>query len=233
MGFFFLGALLGPLIGPIIGGFINQYWGWRVMFYILSGLGFTMWILIMLFLPETLAKKDTKLKVKDILMLPIAPLLMLRNLAVVLVNIQGGVMYATLYMLISVIPRVYDKYYHLDSATTGLTYLPYALGTICGSFTGGRLTDFVLRVAHAKTKSSQEPDAKVSPEHRLWSGMIGNITAPIGLLLFGWLVQSNVSTWFTFFGLFIGNFLFLIVSSGIFSFNLFHSSYYILSRCFS
>ncbi|KAG1180220.1 hypothetical protein G6F70_000391 [Rhizopus microsporus] len=55
MGFFLLGPLIGPVIGPIAGGYINQYIGWRFIFWILCALGGLIFILILFFVPETSA----------------------------------------------------------------------------------------------------------------------------------------------------------------------------------
>ena len=54
MGWFFMGPLIGPIIGPIIGGYMNQYVGWRSIFYLLAGIGVVFEILIVFLLPETL-----------------------------------------------------------------------------------------------------------------------------------------------------------------------------------
>ncbi|KAG2226672.1 hypothetical protein INT45_001019 [Circinella minor] len=55
MGLFFLGPLIGPVVGPIAGGYINQYLGWRHIFWTLGGMGVLVLFLMLFFLPETSA----------------------------------------------------------------------------------------------------------------------------------------------------------------------------------
>lgn len=61
MGIFYLGPLCGPLLGPIAGGALSQVWGWRSTQYFLAIYGGATWVMLLLFLPETLAK--TKIEV--------------------------------------------------------------------------------------------------------------------------------------------------------------------------
>lgn len=53
-GLFSMGQMLGTVIGPVIGGIISQYLSWRWIFWILLMIGGLLFILIGLFLPETL-----------------------------------------------------------------------------------------------------------------------------------------------------------------------------------
>ncbi|KAH8804390.1 putative bicyclomycin resistance protein [Xylogone sp. PMI_703] len=48
-----VGPIIGPTLGPIIGGAISQYYGWRYIFVVLTGLALVMLAFIVVFLPET------------------------------------------------------------------------------------------------------------------------------------------------------------------------------------
>ena len=48
-----LGVTLGPAIGPIIGGILTQFLGWRSTFWFLAIFAGVMYILVLVFLPET------------------------------------------------------------------------------------------------------------------------------------------------------------------------------------
>ncbi|KAI7900386.1 major facilitator superfamily domain-containing protein [Cokeromyces recurvatus] len=53
-GIFSMGQMLGPVIGPVLGGIIAEYLSWRWIFWILLIVGASFFIVIFLFLPETL-----------------------------------------------------------------------------------------------------------------------------------------------------------------------------------
>ncbi|CAG9984186.1 unnamed protein product [Clonostachys byssicola] len=53
-GFFNLGPMLAPCIGPAIGGVLSEHLGWRSIFWFLAIFSAACFILILLFLPETL-----------------------------------------------------------------------------------------------------------------------------------------------------------------------------------
>jgi multidrug resistance protein len=53
-GMFNLGPMLAPCIGPAIGGALSQHLGWRSIFWFLAGFSGACFVLLLLFLPETL-----------------------------------------------------------------------------------------------------------------------------------------------------------------------------------
>ncbi|KAH8816098.1 major facilitator superfamily domain-containing protein [Xylogone sp. PMI_703] len=56
LGFANVGALLGPTIGPIIGGVLNQFLGWRSIFWFLVILSGVVFVAVLVLLPETCRK---------------------------------------------------------------------------------------------------------------------------------------------------------------------------------
>jgi len=59
MSMFYLGPLLGPLLSPIIGGILAEKFGWRSTMWFISAYGFLILVLLILLLPETLARRRT------------------------------------------------------------------------------------------------------------------------------------------------------------------------------
>ena len=57
MSFIVLVMTLAPLVAPLIGGYVALWFGWRGIFWSLALLGLAACILVMLFIPETLAKE--------------------------------------------------------------------------------------------------------------------------------------------------------------------------------
>ncbi|KAI6091851.1 putative MFS transporter [Hypoxylon rubiginosum] len=53
LGFAAMGVTLGPALGPVIGGLIDQYLGWRWIFWFLTILSGTLFFILFTFLPET------------------------------------------------------------------------------------------------------------------------------------------------------------------------------------
>ncbi|CEJ00688.1 hypothetical protein RMCBS344292_14738 [Rhizopus microsporus] len=54
MGVYSMLTQLGPLLGPFLGGLISQTLGWRWIFWILAIMSILLWIVLVIFLPETL-----------------------------------------------------------------------------------------------------------------------------------------------------------------------------------
>ncbi|KAI1097548.1 MFS general substrate transporter [Jackrogersella minutella] len=53
LGYAAMGVTLGPALGPVIGGLIDQYLGWRAIFWFLTILSGVLFITLFVFLPET------------------------------------------------------------------------------------------------------------------------------------------------------------------------------------
>ncbi|ODQ63320.1 MFS general substrate transporter [Nadsonia fulvescens var. elongata DSM 6958] len=53
-GWYYLGPLAGPLISPVIGGLLTQRWGWRSTQWFCTILSGCIFLMILVFLPETL-----------------------------------------------------------------------------------------------------------------------------------------------------------------------------------
>ena len=53
MGYTLAGSLVGPAIGPVLGGILSQFLGWRAIFWFLTILGASFFIVFAIFFPET------------------------------------------------------------------------------------------------------------------------------------------------------------------------------------
>ncbi|KAI9230795.1 MAG: major facilitator superfamily domain-containing protein [Piptocephalis tieghemiana] len=197
MGLFFMGPLIGPVIGPIIGGYMNEYVGWRSIFYFLCGLGGATTLVILFLLPETFPAKRLKRLYPDITLpkkrrlSPLDSLKLLRFPTVTMTIFYVSVVYGSLYLLTTELPRVFASLYHLSSSNIGLTYLASGCGNIAGSLIGGRMTDWVARRVRKKQEGTEREGEKVPSEVRLLSAHVGSILLPVTMIAYGWIIEKG------------------------------------------
>lgn len=140
-------------VGPLIGGFLSDAAGWRWLYWIQLIFAGVVWILITFTLPETytptiLAARAKKLRKEtgendhvteqDLDMRPmrerlgiflIRPFqLLFRELIVLLISLYMSVLYGLLYMFFVAFPIIYQKGKGYSAGTTGLMFIPVAVG---------------------------------------------------------------------------------------------------------
>ncbi|RKP12629.1 major facilitator superfamily domain-containing protein [Piptocephalis cylindrospora] len=197
MGLFFMGPLIGPIIGPIIGGYMNEYLGWRYIFYFLCGLGGLTTLVIFFLLPETFPAKRLKRLHPEISfpkkkrLGPIDALKLLRFPTVAMTIFYVSVVYGSLYLVTTEIPRTFANLYHLSSSSIGLTYLASGCGNVGGALLGGRMTDWMTRRAQRKQEGTPNEGKPVPSEVRLLSAHVGSILLPASLIGYGWIIQKS------------------------------------------
>ncbi|ESK88355.1 major facilitator superfamily [Moniliophthora roreri MCA 2997] len=169
-GIFQSGPLLGPSIGPVIGGLLAGSLGWRSIFWFLcisSGVAF---ILIILFLPETLRAivGDGSIQ-PPIYLRPVIPILgrrkkqatgaaqdqalppkkafknpfaLLKHLDITILLIFNGWIVAVYYAVTATISTVFASAYpFLNETDIGLCFLSIGGGMLAGSVLSGQFLD--------------------------------------------------------------------------------------------
>ncbi|KAJ5963781.1 MFS transporter [Penicillium vulpinum] len=200
LGWFYLGTLIGPLVAPIVGGALQIWLGWRSNLYFMAIFTFSMAILILLALPETLVKTPTEKSAEPSLSWPekvqrdvVAPLPKLKLLLVPSIALSVcyvSICFASLYCFNTTLPYAYSAPpYNFSSIEVGLCYISNCLGYAIGSVAGGQLSDAKLR------KYQLTHDGEVNPVERLKTVWYGVGFVPVGLLLYGWLVEYQLF-WF-------------------------------------
>ncbi|KIK59871.1 hypothetical protein GYMLUDRAFT_169012 [Collybiopsis luxurians FD-317 M1] len=170
-GFYSLGPMLGPAFGPVIGGALSDGLGWRSIFWFLCIASGLACMVMLLFLPETLRQivGDGSILPSPIYRpwIPIIgrnhasatsdyptpprkkfknPLLLFKNLDIVMLLLFNGIVYAVYYAVTASISSLFaDIYPFLNDTTIGLCYLAIGVGTAVGSAGTGKLLDWDFR----------------------------------------------------------------------------------------
>ncbi len=137
MGIFGVAPLIGPIIGPPLGGLIEALVGWRGIFYVLAGAGAVILVIVTLGLPETLDRQKAPRNRPH----PLESLTHLRLRPIALWALLAGVMFGTMYTILTLMPGYLDEEHGLEPFKIGLVMIPFGLGSLSGTLVGGRAAD--------------------------------------------------------------------------------------------
>ncbi|KAH7149370.1 major facilitator superfamily domain-containing protein [Dactylonectria estremocensis] len=197
MSIFYLGPLLGPLIAPVIGGVVTQEFGWQATMWFLSIYGLVVLLMILFFLPETLARRKTeepapavqteelqrmrtidsaKEKTKRFtnslrryLIDPLGVILYLRYPPVLITVMIAAIAFGSLYVANIAIQQKFSRPpYNYGELIIGLLYIPSGLGYIMASLLGGKWIDNIMaREARKANRYDEKGKLIYFPEDRL------------------------------------------------------------------
>lgn len=211
MAAFSAAPFIGPAIGPLVGGFLSDAKGWRWLYWIQLILAAFVWILITFTVPETyaptiLAKRAKKLREQDkeyyteqdldlrplgerMKMFLLRPFqLLFGELIVFLLSLYMSVLYGLLYMFFVAYPIIFQDGKGYSAGTTGLMFIPLAIGVVASAFCAPIVNRQYLRI-------SQRHGGKPPAEVRLIPMMISCWAIPIGLFIFAWTSYPRLSFW--------------------------------------
>lgn len=204
MAAFSAAPFIGPAIGPLAGGFLSDAVGWRWLYWLHLILAFIVWVLITFTVPETyaptiLARRAKRMRAEtgesdhvteqDLDKRPfgermriflVRPFqLLFGELIVFLISLYMSVLYGLLYMFFVAYPIVFQKGKGYSASTTGLMFIPLAVGVVVSAFCSPWVNDHYRRLiaSHAGLPP---------PELRLIPMMISCWCIPIGLFIFAW-----------------------------------------------
>ncbi|CAO3635094.1 unnamed protein product [Cunninghamella blakesleeana] len=192
MSVFLLGVILGPSFGPLVGGYVNQYLGWRWIFYIKTIIGGVITLLNIFFLKETLYIDPNVERPKGIARFKFNPFTSLRILLTkegFLASLSQAVAFGWFYLLVTAMPVVFGKIYHFTTGSVGLSFLASGVGNCLGTIVAGMLSDRVYNLQKRRN------NGVAKPEFRLTAVYIGIPFVVLGLLLFGWFIQVGTYHW--------------------------------------
>ena len=122
---------VAPIVAPSIGGFISTHFGWRVIFFMLAGIGLLMFRMVYTILPESWQPDHrVSLKLNHVLE---GYLNVFADRKFLTFTLTGGLVYAGLFAYISGAPFVFMKIFGLSESQFGLVFSMNAAGLIGGS----------------------------------------------------------------------------------------------------
>ncbi|KAI0164405.1 MFS general substrate transporter [Hypoxylon sp. FL1284] len=219
MGYFYLGPLMGPLLAPIIGGALAEGFGWRSTMWFLTAYGALVFVLVLFFVPETLAKrkpapaatqpsteglsrvsttrsvKQAAVSIKRCLVDPLQIIMYLRFPAVAITVYYAAVTFGSLYVLNIVIQSAFSQApYGFSAIAIGLLYLPGSLGYFAASMLGGRWIDRIMvRAAERAGRRDARGRLVYLPEDRMReNAWISATLYPGALVWSGWTTYYGV-----------------------------------------
>ncbi|PRT54565.1 hypothetical protein B9G98_02185 [Wickerhamiella sorbophila] len=203
---------IGPALGPLVGGFIGDFMYWRWIYWISFFFVLGLYILLVLFVPETHHTTILRRRVKKLIKLTgdrryvtakdadpmpasellkvtlLRPVQLLAEPIVFFITLYMTVLYGLLYMFFFAYPVVYGEGKGWSDHMTGLMFIPLAIGIILSACCAKFVNDDYNRRAKV-FKDRGEP---VPPEVRLIPMMFGAPFIPIGLFIFAWTSYPHV-----------------------------------------
>lgn len=197
LSWFMTGILVGPTLAPLLGGVLITFTGWRVIFWVQSGLAALSVIMIVFLLPETIHEKVAigsgrgpwafVVKLGSLVnpWIVIRPLIFYPNLWITALAVSS-VMWNQ-YSLLTPIRHVLNPRFDLTSPLqSALFYLPPGVGYLLGTFVGGRWSDYTV------ARYIQKRGRRV-PEDRLKSAiLVMALIIPGCMIIYGWAVERKV-----------------------------------------
>ena len=211
MAAFSAAPFIGPAIGPLVGGFISDNAGWRWLYWIQLILSTVIWVVMTFTVPETYAptilgrraqkmRKDTGddkfVTEQDLDLRPLGERLrvflvrpfqlLFQEPIVLFISLYMSVLYGLLYMFFVAYPIVYQEGKGYSASTTGLMFIPIAVGVILSAFCAPLVNKHYLTLV---AKHNGKPPA----EARLIPMMASCWFIPIGLFIFAWSSYPELS----------------------------------------
>ncbi|RAK98756.1 MFS transporter [Aspergillus ibericus CBS 121593] len=207
-----LGSLVSPVFAPIAGGYLSEDIGWRWIFWVITIPMAILTVLSPFLLRETYApillerkarrlRRETgdpnirshsapQLSQREVFFNALVrPLKMLLTSPVVMtLAFDVAVVYGYQYLVFTTLSYIFQDVYRLSTGLSGLVYLGDGIGTILGIFAIGYASD---KVAESKKARLGTPDETLAPETWLWPMIPASILTPIGLLWYGWSLETR------------------------------------------
>jgi MFS family permease len=202
---------LGPTLGPICGNFLAAGAGWRWVDVLCTLFFALMFVLGLLFMPETYApyilrrraaklSKETGKSYISKLDAGLPPKTLGSTLSTAFTRpivmaiwepistamaLYAAVVYGILYLIFAAFPIVFIQERHWSQGVSGLAYVGIMIGQILG-------VPFYVVLEMKYRKKIARPGVVSTPEMRLEPGMWAAIMIPVSLFWFAWTTYTSV-----------------------------------------
>jgi DHA1 family multidrug resistance protein-like MFS transporter len=202
----------GPALGPLIGGFAASAKGWRWPLWEIVWMSSPMLLLLLCLMPETStpnillrrAKRLRKLTgnsrlqaqseidqrsltassiLVSALIKPVE--IMIKDPAVLFVNIYTAYFYGTYYTFFEVFPLVFPPFYGFNLGETGMAFLSCQIGALIGILAYFAYLHWYMIPDNIKHGLREQ-------EHRLVPAIVGSFFLPVGLFMFAWTANTHI-----------------------------------------
>lgn len=198
-GFLFAPFNIGPIVGPLIGGPLSDAFGWRSTFVLLTIYGVINVVVLFILIPEThqyfakehFHKVNSKKRIIDALpnekptfKKPWQPLVHLIDLTLLPYICLAGIPLATIFSCMTLFPiYLAEAPYFYTQTTIGLLYIPCGVSLLLGSLCGGWLSD----------RAGKYYEHEKCLEGRLVPVLVLSVLTPVGLVIYGWIFQYQLT----------------------------------------
>ena len=131
-----IATAFAPAFAPMLGGYIHVYLGWRMNFYLLTGVALVVIALIALFLEESSNKDHNTLNLKDIF-LDYSSLF--KNRAFLVYTIIGGCSLGCIFVFITAGPFILITYHGVATEHFGYYHMVVVFAFVLGSLLASRM----------------------------------------------------------------------------------------------
>lgn len=213
MSIFSAAPFIGPVMGPIVGSLLSVKVNWRWPYYFMIIFSGCLYLIMVVFLPEThhqtlLKRRAQKLRkltgdpsyraISEIQIRTfkeivegtlLRPVILLSELIVLLITIYMSIIYGLLYMFFFAYPVVYGEGKKWGDIKTSLMFIPLGVGVLISTAISPYFNRDYVKRAQRYIDRGEIPPAEL----RLIPMMIGSVFVPIGLFSYAWSSFPHVS----------------------------------------
>jgi len=177
MSYMMLVTMLGPLSAPLIGGYVLQWFGWRAIFWILSGFGCICLVILLFGLSESNPRERQN---KETLLRVFAGYAgVFKDFRVVTCLLTGGFAFAGMFAYISGTPFVYIEFFGVAPEAYGYLFGLNIVSLMIFTYINGKLVTRFGAKRHVVFGAAMAACSGIALLYAAWTGtgaLVGIVT---------------------------------------------------------